>query len=78
MTSMPEQVKEHPTEEEIDETLAETFPASDPPSWTLGVEPTAAPQSEAAETTPKVPLRQARSHRTRRTDLPPPSSPPNA
>jgi hypothetical protein len=24
------------TEEEIDETLAATFPASDPPSWTLG------------------------------------------
>jgi NADPH:quinone reductase-like Zn-dependent oxidoreductase len=32
------QVEEHPTEEEIDETLAETFPASDPPQWTLGTE----------------------------------------
>ena len=29
---------ERMTEAEIDETLAGSFPASDPPSWTLGID----------------------------------------
>jgi catechol 2,3-dioxygenase len=36
--SEPTRTQEHPTEAEIDHALEETFPASDPSQWTLGVE----------------------------------------
>jgi hypothetical protein len=38
------------TEAEIDKTLEESFPASDPPSWTLGIVPCAdSPEEKDAE-----------------------------
>ena len=35
---IPQLSESEMSEEEIDRNLAETFPASDPPSWTLGTD----------------------------------------
>jgi len=61
--SQPGYIAEHPTEEEIDETLEETFPASDPPSWTLGVERPVLPQAMVGDATLDLLFREARTHR---------------
>ena len=42
------------SEAEIDQNLAETFPASDPPSWTLGTYHSAEPTSEAVKNEQQV------------------------
>lgn len=42
----PERVGEEMSEAEIDRNLQETFPASDPPSWTLGTNHQREPPTE--------------------------------
>ena len=42
-------VEEQSIESEIDETLKESFPASDPPSWTLGTDHRVNPQVESRD-----------------------------
>lgn len=42
------------SEEEIDYNVMGTFPASDPPSWTLGIDPHKKSQSELEEEKPSA------------------------
>lgn len=48
-TSDPTRDAEEMSEREIDENLAGTFPASDPPSWTLGTDHAARPDDEPSD-----------------------------
>ena len=45
----PAAASDEMSEAEIDRNLADTFPASDPPSWTLGTDHTPTPNSEVGE-----------------------------
>lgn len=45
----PQDVEGAMSEDEIDRNMMETFPASDPPSWTLGIGPNHRSHPEAEE-----------------------------
>jgi len=47
--STPQLSEGEMSEDEIDRNLAETFPASDPPSWTLGTDHREEPVSERSD-----------------------------
>ena len=44
-----QRVDQQMIDSEIDETLEETFPASDPPSWTIGTDHRVKPQVESGD-----------------------------
>ena len=49
------------SEEVIDKTLSDTFPASDPPSWTLGIErATHIDQCEHETQKPRIPDKESK------------------
>jgi hypothetical protein len=44
--SKSDHIEQYPTEADIDEALKGSFPASDPPCWTLGIEQPGQPEEQ--------------------------------